>query len=140
MEHYHKDNKCFKYGEQGHVSCVCPKISECNDPPIAMMVEALKEEGHYKGSPLSYAWGKVREHDALIVFEPRPTHNFVSTELATKIGIHDFEMGEVVKADGSFNGQEVSVTPLIRKLRLHVRRYVDKEYSFIPHSSMNMLS
>ena len=51
--------------------------------------------------------------------------------LATKLGIHDFEMGEVVKADGAFKGQEVSVTPLIGKLRLHIQSYVDKEDFFI---------
>ena len=32
MEHYRKDNKCFKCGEQGHVSRVCPKRSERNEP------------------------------------------------------------------------------------------------------------
>ena len=90
------------------------------------MVEALKEDGHCIGSQLSYAWGKVREHDALILFDPGSTHNFISTELATKLGIHDFEMGEVIKVDGAFKGQEVSVTPLIGKLRLHIQSYVDK--------------
>ena len=89
-------------GEQGHVSHVCPKRSERNEPPRSTMVEPLKEEGHYKGSPLSYAWEKVREHDALILYDPGSTHNFISTELATKLGIHDFEMGDVVKARWSF--------------------------------------
>ena len=36
-----------------------------------------------------------------------------------------------MKADGAFKGQEVSVTPLIGKLRLHVQSYVDKEDFFI---------
>ena len=131
LERYRKDNKCFKCGESGHVSRVCPKRGERNDPPRATMVEALKEDGHCIGSQLSYAWGKVREHDALILFDPGSTHNFISTELATKLGIHDFEMGEVIKADGAFKGQEVSVTPLIGKLRFHIQSYVDKEDFFI---------
>ena len=75
--------------------------------------------------------GKVRDHDALILFDPSSTHNFISTELATKLGIHDCEMGEVIKADGAFKGKEVSVTPLIGKLRLHIQSYVDKEDFFI---------
>ena len=74
---------------------------------------------------------KVKEHDSLILFDLESTHNFISMELATKLGIHHFEMGDVVKSDGAFKGQEVSVTPLIGKLRLHVQSYVDKEDFFI---------
>ncbi|MCO5561295.1 hypothetical protein L7F22_014916 [Adiantum nelumboides] len=40
-------------------------------------------------------------------------------------------MGDATKADGAFVNQEVSVTPLIGKLRLHIQRYVDKEDFFI---------
>ncbi len=40
-------------------------------------------------------------------------------------------MGDVEQADGAFKEQEVSVTPLIGKLRLHVQSYVDKEDFFI---------
>ncbi|MCO5588963.1 hypothetical protein L7F22_042927 [Adiantum nelumboides] len=95
------------------------------------MVEAPKEDVHCKGSPLFYAWGKVREHDALILFDPGSTHKFISLELATKLGVQDFEMGDAMKADGAFIGQDVSVTHLIEKLRLHIQGYVDKEEFFI---------
>ena len=94
-------------------------------------MEALKEDGHCKGSPLSYAWGKVREHDALILFDPGSTHNFISNELATKLGIHPHEMGKMVDTDGPFKGKKVPVTPLIGKLRLHIQGYVDKENFYI---------
>ena len=67
-------------------------------------MKAQEEDCQSKGSSLSYAWGQVQEHDALIFFDPRSTHNFVSTNLATKLGIHEFEMGEVIKADGAFQG------------------------------------
>ncbi|MCO5603376.1 hypothetical protein L7F22_057526 [Adiantum nelumboides] len=40
-------------------------------------------------------------------------------------------MGDAMKADGTFINQEVSVTPLIGKLRLHIQGYVDKEEFFI---------
>ncbi|MCO5592055.1 hypothetical protein L7F22_046049 [Adiantum nelumboides] len=40
-------------------------------------------------------------------------------------------MGDAMKADGAFINQEVSVTPLIGKLRLHIQGYVDKEDFFI---------
>ncbi|MCO5578145.1 hypothetical protein L7F22_031983 [Adiantum nelumboides] len=40
-------------------------------------------------------------------------------------------MGDAMKADGAFIGQDASVTPLIGKLRLHIQGYVDKEDFFI---------
>ena len=67
------------------------------------MIQAPKEDGHCKGAPLSHTWSKVREHDALILFDPGSTHNFISHELATtKLGIHDFEMGESMSVDAAF--------------------------------------
>ncbi|MCO5567788.1 hypothetical protein L7F22_021484 [Adiantum nelumboides] len=102
-----------------------------NKQPRASVIEAPKEDVHCKGSPLSYAWGKVREHDAFILFDPGSIHNFISHELAAKLGIQEFEMGDAMKADGAFIGQDASVTPLIGKLRLHIQGYVDKEDFFI---------
>ncbi|MCO5597790.1 hypothetical protein L7F22_051872 [Adiantum nelumboides] len=131
LERYRKENKCFKSEEQGHSYCSCPQRNPRNEQPRASMVEAPKEEVHCKGSPLSYARGKVREHDAFILFDPGSTHNFISLELATKLGVQDFEMGDAMKADGAFINQEVSVTPLIGKIRLHIQGYVDKEVFFI---------
>ncbi|MCO5547867.1 hypothetical protein L7F22_001319 [Adiantum nelumboides] len=131
LECYRKENKCFKCGDQGHSYRSCPQRNPRNEQPRASMVEAPKEEVHCKGSPLSYAWGKVREHDAFILFDPGSTHNFISLELATKLGVQDFEMGNAMKADGAFINQEVYVTPLIGKLRFHIQGYVDKEDFFI---------
>ena len=129
MEQYHKDNKCYKCGESGHVSRVYPTKKPQNGTPKASTIEVLKEEGNSKGAHLSYAWwGKVREHDALILFDPGSTHNFISQELALKLGIHEFEMGDRIQVDGTFKGQEVlSITLLIGKLSLHIQGYVDKE-------------
>ncbi|MCO5567089.1 hypothetical protein L7F22_020774 [Adiantum nelumboides] len=131
LEQYCKQNKCFKCGEQGHSYRSCPQRNTCNEQPRASMVEAPKEEVHCKGSPLSYAWGKVREHGTFILFDLGSTHNFISLELATKLGVQDFEMGDAMKVNGAFIGQDVSVTPLVGKLRLHIQGYVDKEDFFI---------
>ena len=49
------------------------------------MAKVLKEERNSKGAKLFYAWGKVRELDALIPFDSRATHNFVSHEMALKL-------------------------------------------------------
>ncbi|MCO5572922.1 hypothetical protein L7F22_026683 [Adiantum nelumboides] len=59
LERYRKENECFKCGEQGHSYCSCPQKHTRNEQPRASMVEAPKEDIHCKGSPLSYAWGKV---------------------------------------------------------------------------------
>ena len=102
MEQYQKENKFFKCGEQGHVSHVCPKKTQGNGTPKAFAIEVLKEEENSKGANLSYAWGKVRELDAPILFDPGYTHNFISHQLALKLGIHEFEMGDVVLANRAF--------------------------------------
>ena len=95
---------------------IMPKERKKNEPLRATAVE----DGYSKGSLLSYAWGKVREHDAFILFDLVSMHNFILTKLATKLSIHDFEIGEATQADRAFKGQEVLVTPLIGKLRLHI--------------------
>ena len=119
--------------DETHVSCV--PYQE------ASTVEVFKEEGSSKGALLSYLWGKVREHDALILFDPGSIHNFISHELALKLGIHEFEMGDLIQANGAFKGQEVLVTPVIRKLHLHMQGYVDKEDFYISplkHEDVNL--
>ncbi|MCO5554592.1 hypothetical protein L7F22_008123 [Adiantum nelumboides] len=40
-------------------------------------------------------------------------------------------MGDAMTADGAFVGQDVSISPLIGKLSLHIQGYVDKEDFFI---------
>ncbi|MCO5598510.1 hypothetical protein L7F22_052607 [Adiantum nelumboides] len=131
LEQYCKENCWFKCGEQGHSYQACHQRNARNEQPRASIIEVPKEDVHCKGSPLSYACGKVREHGAFILFDPGSTHNFISLKLAAKLGIQEFEMGDAMKVDGAFIGQDVSVTPLTGKLRLHIQRYVDKEDFFI---------
>ncbi|MCO5603239.1 hypothetical protein L7F22_057387 [Adiantum nelumboides] len=107
LEHYRKENKCFKCEEQGHSYHSCPQRNTRNEQPRASMVEAPKEEVHCKGYFLSYAWGKVREHDAFILFDPSSTHNFISLELAAKLGVQYSEMGDAMKS--SFSAYIISV-------------------------------
>ena len=40
-------------------------------------------------------------------------------------------MGPTLNDDGAFEGQEVPITPLIGKLRIHMQGYVDQEEFFI---------
>ncbi|MCO5604040.1 hypothetical protein L7F22_058197 [Adiantum nelumboides] len=65
--------------------------------------------------------------NSLILFDPGSTHNFISIELAQKLGIQTEEMGTPLEASGAFKGQYVAVTPLIGKLCVHVQGYLDQE-------------
>ncbi|MCO5581154.1 hypothetical protein L7F22_035032 [Adiantum nelumboides] len=65
--------------------------------------------------------------NSLILSDPGSTHNFISIELAQKLGIQTEEMGTALEASGAFKGQYVPVTPLIGKLCVHVQGYVDQE-------------
>ncbi|MCO5551037.1 hypothetical protein L7F22_004533 [Adiantum nelumboides] len=121
VEHYCKDHRCFKCGEQGHFYCACPQKHAKMEPLRTAMVFVQKEGGLSQGSPLSYAWGKVREHDALILFDSGSIHNYISVALASKLGIHTHEKERHIPFDDTL------VIPLIGKLRLHVQGYVDKE-------------
>ena len=48
-----------------------------------------------------------------------------------KMGITTQELGPALEAHGAFKGQEVPVTPLIGKLRLHVQDYSDAEKFYV---------
>ena len=74
-----------------------------------------------------YAWGKICDQDAFILFDPEASHNFISIELAQRLGVTTEELGPTLHAFGPFLGLEVPVTPLIGKLRLHVQEYTDNE-------------
>ena len=97
MEQYKKDNKYSKCGEQGHVSRVCQKRHEQKGNFRVTLMKDLEEDCHHCRSSLSYAWGKVQEHDALILFDFGSAHNFISTHLSNKLGIDNFKMGKVIK-------------------------------------------
>ena len=54
----------------------------------------LTEDMHdQEQSRLCYAWGKVRDHDSLILFDIGSIHNFISMKLASKMGIYKHEIG-----------------------------------------------
>ena len=61
--------------------CVTCKKKQGNGATKDSTVEVLKEEGNPKRAHSSYAWGKVRELDALILFDPGSTHNSISHDV-----------------------------------------------------------
>ena len=130
MERYKTENRCYKCGEQGHISRACPQRQQRKEAPQAKKILYPSKEA--KGaSRLCFAWGKIRDVNSLILFDPGSSENFISTELAQKLGIQTEEMGMAIEAQGAFKGQQVPVTPLIGKLRVHVQGYVDQEEFYI---------
>ena len=123
MERYCKESRCFKCGEPCHNYRACStRIAKKENPQESII---LSEEKHEKEeSRLCYARGKVRDHDSFILFNLGSTHNFISTELTAKLGIHVHEMGLALDVEGTFVRQNVPVTPLIGKLCLHVQGFV----------------
>ena len=91
-----------------------------NDKPQASKIATQDKIKEDDASCPCYAWGKVRDQDCLILFDPGSNRNFISQELASKLGIHAHEMGLAIEADGAFDTPAVPVTPLMGKLRLHV--------------------
>ncbi|MCO5548042.1 hypothetical protein L7F22_001498 [Adiantum nelumboides] len=82
-------------------------------------------------SDLCRAWGQVRDHQSLVFFDPGARANFITPQLAEKMGIKMDEMGPAYTASMAAPGHEVAVTPLIGKLRLHIQGYVGLEEFFI---------
>ena len=82
-------------------------------------------------SQLLYTWRRVQDQSAFMLLDPGSTHNFISVELAQRLGINDKDMGPPLQALGAFEGQQVPVTPLIGKLHLHIQDYSDSEDFFI---------
>ncbi|MCO5575189.1 hypothetical protein L7F22_028986 [Adiantum nelumboides] len=71
-------------------------------------------------SELCRAWDQVRDQQSLGFFDPRARANFITPQLAEKMGIKTDEMGPAYTASMAAPGHEVTVTPLIGKLRLYI--------------------
>ncbi|MCO5573990.1 hypothetical protein L7F22_027768 [Adiantum nelumboides] len=88
------------------------------EAPLLVKEDTLKKQ-HMEAPDIDNAY--------LLFFDGsyRKSHNEASGGVViydpqAKLGVQDFEMGDAMKADGAFIGQDVSV-------RLHIQGYVDKE-------------
>ncbi|MCO5609672.1 hypothetical protein L7F22_063903 [Adiantum nelumboides] len=97
MERYKKEKRCYKCGETGHISRACPKRQQRKETPQATQILYPTKEAK-EASQLCFAWGKVRDMNSLILFDPGSTHNFISIELAQKLGIQTEEIGTTLEA------------------------------------------
>ena len=81
LEKYHKENYCFRCGEQGHSYRNCPKKTQ-GTPQASHILSSHNDEAVQSSSQLLYTWGRVRDQSAFILLDPSSTHNFISVELA----------------------------------------------------------
>ncbi|MCO5552684.1 hypothetical protein L7F22_006201 [Adiantum nelumboides] len=124
-----RDYFCYNCGEEGHGMYFCPHPRNFNaqarrgrqqvTPPRARPPPQIQPQ--ILQNPQMVAQPQVLQRSVapqpVVEIPPLPNNN----------GIQNFEMGDAMKADGAFISQDVSVTPLIGKLRLHIQGYVDKE-------------
>ncbi|MCO5576983.1 hypothetical protein L7F22_030804 [Adiantum nelumboides] len=104
-----------------HHTMVAARINFQQGAKRSLKPMEVKEKQEYKGKNFS-------PKETPTITKPKRRE---FSKLATKLGVQDFEMGDAMKTDGAFINQEVFVTPLIGKLRLHIQEYVDKEDFFI---------
>ncbi|MCO5613087.1 hypothetical protein L7F22_067361 [Adiantum nelumboides] len=86
------------------------------------------------------AWGKVRDQEVLVFFDPGAHANFISPELASKLGIRAEEMRMTGEAGLACLGHSEAVIPILGKLRLHIQNYVDaKEFHIMSLQDCDVL-
>ena len=141
--------KCFECGATGHRFKDCPQrvskahnekgVSTAEEEPkvkkiktsAGLIPDVIGEQVADESTELCRAWGKIRDQEALIFFDPGARANFISPELASRLGIKSEEMGSLHEAGMAAPGHSVPITPIIGKLRLHIQSYVDSEDFYI---------
>ncbi|MCO5581206.1 hypothetical protein L7F22_035084 [Adiantum nelumboides] len=96
-------------------------------PSAGLVPDLLGDQQNVNATKLCRAWGKVRDQEVLVFFDPGARANFISPELASKLGIRTEEMGMTGEVGLACPGHSEAVTPILGKLRLHIQSYVDAE-------------
>ncbi|MCO5570450.1 hypothetical protein L7F22_024172 [Adiantum nelumboides] len=128
-----KDNKFDRKGKK-------PKPSAGLVPNLVWLVLVIWSLLLLSWESSVYTFRAVREKEMLIFFDPRARANFISPELASKLGMHAEEMGMTREAGLACLGHLEPVTPILGKLRLHLQSYVDaKEFHIMPLQDCDVL-
>ena len=100
-------------------------------PSAGLIPDMIGDTKATEASELFRAWGKVRDQTALMFFDSGARANFITPDLASKLGIRTEEMGSTHEAAMVAPGLSMPVTPIIGKLRIHIQDYVDSEEFYI---------
>ncbi|MCO5602145.1 hypothetical protein L7F22_056273 [Adiantum nelumboides] len=143
--------KCY-ICEEGHFANECPQRNSQNKddksdrkgkkpkPSAGLVPDLVGDKQNVDATELCRAWGKVRDQEVLVFFDPGARANFISPELASKLGIHVEEMGMIGEAGLACPGHSEAVTPILGKLRLHIQNYVDaEEFHIMPLQDCHVL-
>ncbi|MCO5598418.1 hypothetical protein L7F22_052513 [Adiantum nelumboides] len=112
----------------------------CHGAVESSLEESCLEEGGFEysagfasPSDVPLAWGEVRDQEVLVFFDPGACANFISPELASKLGIRAEEMDMTCKAGLACLGHSEPATPMLGKLCLHIQSYVDADEFHMNH-------
>ncbi|MCO5570159.1 hypothetical protein L7F22_023876 [Adiantum nelumboides] len=91
---------CFKLPKKKRPADSEDKEDRKGKRPMAGLVpDMVGNKPNLDASELCRAWGKVRDQTMLIFFDPGAKANFISPELASKLGIRPEEMEYTAEAD-----------------------------------------
>ncbi|MCO5548616.1 hypothetical protein L7F22_002076 [Adiantum nelumboides] len=96
-------------------------------PSVGLVPDLVHDQQNVDAKELCRAWEKVRDQEVLVFFDPKACANFISPELASKLGIRAKETGITGEVGLACPGHSEAVSPILRKLRLHIQSYVDAE-------------
>ena len=106
----------------------CPHATKKDEnPPSSNAIPDV--QGNTTREPrvrqLFKSWGKLEDQNALFLFDPGSTDNFMSLEMAQALKLKMEHMGVPIEANAAFEGGTANVTPIIGKLRIQVGDYKD---------------
>ncbi|MCO5563146.1 hypothetical protein L7F22_016783 [Adiantum nelumboides] len=144
--------KCYICEEEGHFANECPQRNSQNKddksdrkgkkpkPSAGLVPDLVGDQQNVDATELCRTWGKVRDQEVLVFFDPGARANFISLELASKLGIRAEEMGMTGEAGLACPGHSEAVTPILGKLRLHIQSFIDaEEFHIMPLHDCDVL-
>ena len=130
LKEYKEQGRCFQCGSKEHMKRDCPHATKKDEnPPSSNAIPDV--QGNTTREPrvrqLFKSWGKLEDQNALFLFDPGSTDNFISLEMAQALKLKMEHMGVPIEANAAFEGGTANVTPIIGKLRIQVGDYKDQE-------------
>ena len=115
-----QEGKCFVCKQSGHKWYNCPTKKRKENaategeakgdarddpkgkkpkPSVGLVPDVIGDTQDEKRTALCRTWGKIRDEHCLFFFDNGAKANFISPELAKKLGIHAKEMGPTCDAN-----------------------------------------